>query len=172
MSWYSWSGQNSRSSPQDGQMTTNTDKILKTMFETYSPDPCDGRFQHSDSAMGHLLPLIGSLGMTGVNFGPTLTVSEIREHCPRAVIDGQLAPFTLCRIRDELSVSFAPIRLSIYHKEAPRAIACTYKATALSEAERMIRWRPCHCLNHSCCYEKAARRFWSSSPIIAALPDR
>jgi len=71
--------------------------VLKTMFETYSPDPDDRRFQHSDSAMGHLLPLIGSLDMTGVNFGPTLTVGEIREHCPRAVIGGQLAPFTLSR---------------------------------------------------------------------------
>lgn len=71
--------------------------ILKAMFETYSPDAGDGRYQHSDSAMGHLLPIIGSLDMTGVNFGPTLTVGEIREHCPRAVIDGQLAPFTLSR---------------------------------------------------------------------------
>jgi uroporphyrinogen decarboxylase len=47
--------------------------------------------------MGHLLPLLGKLNLTGTNFGPTLTVSEIREHLPRAVIDGQLAPFTFSR---------------------------------------------------------------------------
>ncbi|MEI8351938.1 MAG: hypothetical protein WCG36_06465 [bacterium] len=47
--------------------------------------------------MGHLLPLIRELDLTGTNFGPTLTVTEIREHCPHAVIDGQMAPFTFSR---------------------------------------------------------------------------
>jgi len=47
--------------------------------------------------MGHLLPLLGRLGMTNVNLGPTLTVSEIRAHLPQAVIYGQLAPFTFSR---------------------------------------------------------------------------
>lgn len=73
--------------------------ILKAMFERYSPNPEDRRYQHSDSAMGHLLPILGRLDMTGVNFGPTLTVSQIREHLPRAVIEGQLAPFTFSRNR-------------------------------------------------------------------------
>jgi len=71
--------------------------ILKGIFERYSPDPGDSRFQHSDSAMSHLLPLLGRVGLTGTNFGPTVTVSEIREHLPRAVIYGQLAPFTFSR---------------------------------------------------------------------------
>jgi uroporphyrinogen decarboxylase len=47
--------------------------------------------------MGHLLPLLARVDLTGTNFGPTLTVAEIRRHLPRAVIDGQLAPFTFCR---------------------------------------------------------------------------
>lgn len=51
--------------------------------------------------MGHLLPLLGTLHMTGVNFGPTVTVTEIREHLPRAVIYGALAPFTYSRNEDE-----------------------------------------------------------------------
>jgi hypothetical protein len=42
--------------------------------------------------MGHLLPIFGSLGLTEVNFGPTLAIAEIRAHLPRAVIHGQLAP--------------------------------------------------------------------------------
>ncbi|HBC86040.1 MAG TPA: hypothetical protein DCZ94_03710 [Lentisphaeria bacterium] len=71
--------------------------ILKTLFERYSPNPGDRRYQHSDSAMSHLLPFFTKLNMTGVNFGPSLTVSEIRRHCPNAVIEGQLAPFTFSR---------------------------------------------------------------------------
>jgi len=71
--------------------------ILKGIFERYSPNPGDNRYQHSDSSMAHLLPFFTKLNMTGVNFGPTLTVSEIRSHCPKAVIHGQLAPFTFSR---------------------------------------------------------------------------
>jgi len=71
--------------------------ILKGVFERFSPKKGDLRGQHSDSAMGHLLPLLGRLGMTSVNFGPTLTVSEIRRHLPEALICGQLAPFTFSR---------------------------------------------------------------------------
>lgn len=71
--------------------------IHRAVFARYSPAPTDRRFQHSDSAMGHLLPLMAELNFTGTNFGPTLTVSEIRQHCPNAVIYGQLAPFTFSR---------------------------------------------------------------------------
>ncbi len=71
--------------------------ILQGIFERYSPHPGDARGQHSDSDMGHLLPLLGRLELTWANFGPNLTVTEIREHLPRAVIHGQLAPFTFSR---------------------------------------------------------------------------
>jgi uroporphyrinogen decarboxylase len=71
--------------------------ILRGVFERYSPDPADCRGQHSDSDMGHLLPVLGRLGLTSVNFGPNLMVDEIRAHLPRAVICGQLAPFTFSR---------------------------------------------------------------------------
>jgi uroporphyrinogen decarboxylase len=71
--------------------------ILKGMWDVYSPDPGDRRYQHSDSDMAHLLPLLGRLDLTGTNFGPTLTVREIRQHLPHAVIEGQLAPFTFSR---------------------------------------------------------------------------
>lgn len=75
--------------------------ILKGMWDVYAPSPEDPRGQHSDSAMGHLLPILGRLNLKSVNFGPTLTVSEIREHCPNAVIEGQLAPFTFSRNEEE-----------------------------------------------------------------------
>ena len=71
--------------------------VLQGMFAHYCPSPTDSRYQHSDSAMGHLLPLLARVDLTGTNFGPTLTVAEIRRHLPRAVIDGQLAPFTFSR---------------------------------------------------------------------------
>ncbi len=71
--------------------------VHRAVFARYAPDAKDWRYQHSDSNMAHLLPQLGSLNLSGTNFGPTLTVSEIREHCPNAVIDGQLAPFTYSR---------------------------------------------------------------------------
>jgi len=71
--------------------------ILAAVFDRYAPRPGDRRYQHSDSAMGHLLPILGELGLTEVNFGPTLSIGEIRSHLPRAVIHGQLAPLAFCR---------------------------------------------------------------------------
>ncbi len=77
--------------------------ILKGIFDVYSPNPGDRRYQHSDSAMSHIVPILGRLNLTGTNFGPTVTVAEIRRHLPRAVINGQLAPFTYSR-NDEMGI--------------------------------------------------------------------
>lgn len=71
--------------------------VLRDVFARYSPDPEDSRYQHSDSAMGHLLPLLGRLDLNGVNFGPTVLVPEIRKHLPRARIDGCISPITFMR---------------------------------------------------------------------------
>ena len=71
--------------------------VLKRVIERYSPDPGDRRFQHSDSAMGHLLPILGELNLNGVNFGPTVLIPEIRKYLPDARIDGCIAPFTFMR---------------------------------------------------------------------------
>lgn len=75
--------------------------VLKAVFDRCSPLPEDNRYQHSDSAMGHLLPILGKLDLTGCNFGPTLTVREIRRYLPHARIDGQLAPFTFMRNNED-----------------------------------------------------------------------
>lgn len=74
--------------------------IHRDVFARYAPKPEDWRYQHSDSNMAHLLPLLSELDLKGTNFGPTLTVAEIRQYCPNAVIDGQLAPFTFSRKED------------------------------------------------------------------------
>ncbi len=71
--------------------------VLKKVFDHFSPDPSDKRYQHSDSAMGHLLPILGRLDFNGVNFGPTVMADEIRKHMPHARIDGCIAPFSFMR---------------------------------------------------------------------------
>ena len=68
--------------------------VLKRIFDYVCPNPEDFRYQHSDSPMSHLLPQLADFNLTACNFGPTLTVQEIRKHMPSTRIDGQLAPFT------------------------------------------------------------------------------
>jgi len=76
-------------------------RVLKRVFERTAPNPDDERYQHSDSAMGHLIPLLADFNLTGCNFGPTVTVQEIRKHMPKTRIDGQLAPFTFMRNNED-----------------------------------------------------------------------
>ena len=75
--------------------------ILKAVFDYVAPNPEDERYQHSDSAMAHLLPILGKLNLTACNFGPTVMISEIRKYMPTTRIDGQLAPFTFMSNDDE-----------------------------------------------------------------------
>ena len=53
------------------------------------------RYQHSDSAMGHLLEMQYQLGIRSVNYGPEVDAGLIREKMPEALINGQLPPFLL-----------------------------------------------------------------------------
>ena len=96
--------------------------ILESVFSRYAPNPGDSRYQHSDSAMGHLLPILGELGLTRVNFGPSLSVREIREHLPDAVIHGQLAPLTLSR-NEEVNIVAETIREKVRGNEHPDVAA-------------------------------------------------
>lgn len=68
---------------------------MRRVFEAFAPETGDTRYQHSDSDMAHLLPILAEMDLTGVNFGPTLTVEQIRSAMPRTMIHGQVAPFTL-----------------------------------------------------------------------------
>lgn len=55
--------------------------IHRRVFGRFAPDRRrHQRYQHSDSAMAHLLPLLAELDLTGTNFGPTVTVSVIRKY--------------------------------------------------------------------------------------------
>lgn len=53
------------------------------------------RYQHSDSAMGHLIEMQYVLGIRAVNYGPTVDAGLIREKMPDAWICGQLPPMLL-----------------------------------------------------------------------------
>jgi len=75
--------------------------ILRDVFARFAPGENDSRYQHSDSPMAHLLPILGRLGLNGVNFGPTVMVREIRKYLPKARIDGCLAPFTFMRNNEQ-----------------------------------------------------------------------
>ncbi len=70
--------------------------VLKRVFEYTCPDPAvDCRYQHSDSEMSHLLPVLSKLDFTEVNFGPTVLLDKIRKHMPRTRVDGCLDPMLL-----------------------------------------------------------------------------
>ena len=53
------------------------------------------RYQHSDSAMGHLLDQQYELGIRDVNYGPSVDAGLIREKMPDAVIHGHTPPLLL-----------------------------------------------------------------------------
>ncbi|MFW6269637.1 MAG: uroporphyrinogen decarboxylase family protein [Bacillota bacterium] len=69
--------------------------FLEKIFSEFAPEADDKRFQHSDSAMGHLMPILKDLGINGVNLGPSISPEEIRKAMPDTVIHGQIPPFTL-----------------------------------------------------------------------------
>ncbi len=80
--------------------------ILKRLFEYTCPDPAvDSRYQHSDSAMAHLLPVLGKLDFMGVNFGPTVLLDQIRQHMPRTRVDGCLDPMVLLSNDEEAVIA-------------------------------------------------------------------
>jgi len=81
--------------------------ILKQVFDRFAPEPHHIRYQHSDSAMEHLLPILGRFNFTGVNFGPTVTIDKIREHMPKTRIDGCIAPYTFMGTDKEQLISEA-----------------------------------------------------------------
>ena len=68
--------------------------VLQGVLDAMAPGTA-WRYQHSDSAMGHLLEDQRELGIKEVNYGPTVDAGLIREKMPGAMIDGQMPPFLL-----------------------------------------------------------------------------
>jgi uroporphyrinogen decarboxylase len=77
--------------------------ILQRVFDTFAPGPApdDQRYQHSDSDMGHLMPLLNETGMWRVNFGPTVRFADIHAAMPRAIVHGTFSPMTMMRNETE-----------------------------------------------------------------------
>ncbi len=68
--------------------------VLERVLAALAPGTAR-RYQHSDSAMGHLLDQQYALGIRAVNYGPTVDAGLIREKMPDAFILGQLPPMLL-----------------------------------------------------------------------------
>jgi uroporphyrinogen decarboxylase len=68
--------------------------VLERVLEAMAPADAR-RYQHSDSAMGHLLDYQYALGIRAVNYGPEVDAALIREKMPAAMILGHMPPFLL-----------------------------------------------------------------------------
>ncbi len=68
--------------------------VLHRVLDALAPGDAN-RYQHSDSAMGHLLDQQYALGIREVNYGPEVDAALIRAKMPDAWIRGQMPPFLL-----------------------------------------------------------------------------
>ena len=68
--------------------------VLEAVLNVMAPQGAR-RYQHSDSAMGHLLDAQRDLGINSVNYGPEVDAALIREKMPQAVINGHTPPLLL-----------------------------------------------------------------------------
>jgi hypothetical protein len=69
-------------------------KVLDEMAPLHA-GPLVQRYQHSDSAVAHLLDQQYDLGIRVVNYGPEVDAGLIRERMPKAYILGHVPPFLL-----------------------------------------------------------------------------
>jgi len=65
--------------------------VEKRIFNALCPLK-QARFYHADSRMNHQLEHLRDLDIGIVNFGPSLTVKEIREKMPDSIIAGHITP--------------------------------------------------------------------------------
>jgi uroporphyrinogen decarboxylase len=103
--------------------------VLEKIFSEFAPLPSHRRYQHSDSAMGHLMPILKDLGVNWVNFGPTLHPLEIRKAMGDAVIYGQMPPFTLRNGTREEIIAMVKRDFDTVGKDG-RLIECTAGSVA------------------------------------------
>lgn len=78
-----------------GQYETFCAPFMEKIFTEFAPAKDDKRHQHSDSSMGHLMPILRDLGVNQVNLGPDLHPLDIRQAMPKTVICGQTPPLVL-----------------------------------------------------------------------------
>ena len=120
--------------------------ILERVFSRFCPEPHHGRYQHSDSEMGHLLPVLGRCGFHGVNFGPGVTIDKIRAHMPNTRIDGCIAPFTFMGSDREKLIAEAKRdceMAKLYGKGVNLATAGSINDGSSLENMRTVMWAIC-----------------------------
>ncbi len=116
--------------------------ILKRMFDHWSPNPGDSRYQHSDSDMKHLLPILGRLNLTGCNFGPTVLVEDIRKYMPNTRIDGCISPLTF--MRNDIDEIIKEVRRDCEQAKATKGLNLTTAGSinngSLLTSMRAVMW--------------------------------
>ena len=117
--------------------------ILKKVFDRFCPDPEHMRFQHSDSAMEHLLPILSRLNFKEVNFGPTVTIDKIREYMPNSMISGCIAPYTFMKNKNEHIIAEVKRDCQMakqYGRGVNLATAGSINNGSLLESMRTVMW--------------------------------
>ncbi|MCL2815605.1 MAG: hypothetical protein FWD23_13470, partial [Oscillospiraceae bacterium] len=120
--------------------------VLERVFGRFCPEARHFRYQHSDSAMEHLLPVLSRFDFHGVNFGPSVTIDKIRKYMPNTRIDGCLAPFTFMnndqrRIISEVKRDCEMAKL--YGRGVNIATAGSINNGSLLESMRAVMWAIC-----------------------------
>jgi uroporphyrinogen decarboxylase len=112
--------------------------VLEKLLPAMAPGNAR-RYQHSDSAMSHLLEMQYALGIREVNYGPTIDVAYIREKMPDALIKGHMPPFTLrngtpAEIQQRIREDFAKVG------ENGGLVMTTAGSTAAGTGVGRMRW--------------------------------
>ena len=120
--------------------------VLESVFSRFCPDTRHFRYQHSDSAMEHLLPVLGRFEFHGVNFGPSVTIDKIRRYMPNTRIDGCLAPFTF--MRNDRAQIIAEVKrdcemAKLYGRGVNIATAGSINNGSSLESMRAVMWAIC-----------------------------
>ncbi len=112
--------------------------VLQRVMDALAPGDAR-RYQHSDSAMGHLLEEQYALGIREVNYGPTVDAALIRQKMPDAMIHGQMPPFTL---RDGSPDEIRQRMIEDFHKggQSGGLIATTAGSLAAGTGVGRMRW--------------------------------
>jgi uroporphyrinogen-III decarboxylase len=112
--------------------------VLRAVLEAMAPGGAR-RYQHSDSAMAHLLDDQRQLGINAVNYGPDIDLALIRAMMPDAQIQGHTPPFLL---RNSSPDAIRERVVSDFHKAGAggRLVVTTAGSLAAGTGVGRMRW--------------------------------
>ncbi len=125
--------------------------VLEPLLNAMAPG-ASRRYQHSDSAMGHLLDAQRALGINSVNYGPTVDAALIRDKLPGAVINGHTPPLLL---RNGSPEEIRARVISDFEKAGPTGglIVTTAGSLAAGTGVGRMRWLM-HVVQECCRYDR------------------